>query len=256
MMDALNKCPRDARTSGGVTQGDVTSMSTTKPSRRSRYTGSLYTRADSGGRQIWYGHWRQGGQQIKRRIGLKRPAGTRDGLTLGQAEAELRRLIADVMPTRQAGAALTVAQLGQHYLANLKRQGRKKATTTAVESILRVWLEPFFGERDLRRLRAEDVNDLIAMMEKGDRPGTRQKGDRRYGRPVCVKTLRNYIGTLSALLGFAEKRGWLEINVARRIDLPQVQRSEEIHFLVLDDVYALVQPRSRARLKRSIGLSI
>src|SRR6266566_4483591 len=77
-------------------------------------------------------------------------------------------------------------------------------------------------------------------MEQGDRPGARQKGDRRYGRPVGVKSIRNYIGTLSALLGFAERKGWLETNVARRIDLPQVTRSEEIHFLEVDEVNALV----------------
>jgi hypothetical protein len=133
-------------------------------------------------------------QQIKRRIGLKRPPGTRDGLTLGQAEAEaeLRSLIADVKPTRQAGDVLTMAELGQRYLGYLERQGRKKATTTAVESILRVWLEPFFGERDLRGVRAEDVDDLIIMMEKGDR----QKDDRRYGRPVLARSAGNYAGEL------------------------------------------------------------
>jgi integrase len=218
----------------------ITNPSRTNPSRRSHFTGSLYTRADSKGRETYYGHWRTDGQQIKRRIGPKRTPGTRDGLTLGQAETELRRLMAELKPTRQAGDTLTIGELGSRYLAHLDRQARKKATVTAVESILRVWLEPFFGERDLRRIRAEDVQDLIAMMEKGNRPGARQEGDRRYGRPVGVKTLRNYIGTLSALLGFAERKGWLATNVARRIELPQVTRSEDIHFLDVVEVNALV----------------
>jgi hypothetical protein len=93
-------------------------------------------------------------------------------------------------------------------------------------------------------------------MEKGDRPDPRQKGDRRYGRPVGVKTLRNYIGALSALLGFAEKRGWLTMNAARRIELPHMPRSEEIHFLTVDEVYASPPPRSQASLRRSTGLFI
>jgi hypothetical protein len=89
-----------------------------------------------------------------------RVEGSRDGLTRSQAEAELRRLIAETKPARiTAGDALTMAELGRRYLANLERQSRKKATTTAVESILRVWLEPFFAERDLRRITAQDVPD-------------------------------------------------------------------------------------------------
>jgi integrase len=207
--------------------------------KRSYGAGSLYVHTDAAGRELYYGRWRRDGQQLNRCLGPKRKG--KLGLTLPQAEAELRRLIAEVKPTRSAGGdALTIAELGRRYIEELKRQGRKRATVVAVESILRIWLEPFLGERDVRRVKAEDVNDLILLMEKGDRPGARQKGDRRYGKPVGVKSIRNYIGTLSALLGFAERKGWLETNVARRIDLPQTTRSEDIHFLEVDEVNALV----------------
>jgi len=50
-------------------------------------------RADSNGRETWYGSWRVGGRRVKRRIGLKRRASTSEGLTRTQAEAELRRLM-------------------------------------------------------------------------------------------------------------------------------------------------------------------
>ena len=71
-------------------------------------------------------------------------------------------------PTRRAGGdALTIAELGRRYLTELERQGRKRATVVAVESILRIWLEPFLGERDVRRISAEDVHDLIRLMEQG-----------------------------------------------------------------------------------------
>ena len=169
-----------------------------------------------------------------------RVEGSRDGLTRSQAEAELRRLIAETKPARMtAGDALTMAELGRRYLANLERQSRKKATTTAVESILRVWLEPFFAERDLRRITAQDVQDLMTMMEKGERPGPKAKGDRRYGRPVGAKSVRNYIGYLSALLGFAERKGWLPVNVARHVELPGKPESAEIRFLEPLEVRAL-----------------
>lgn len=91
----------------------------------------------------------------------------------------------------------------------------------------------------MRRVRAEDVSQLVTMMEEGKRPGARVAGDRRYGRPVGVKSVRNYIGTLSALLGFAERKGWLTSNVAHRIDLPGRQTTEEMRFLDPFEVQAL-----------------
>jgi hypothetical protein len=38
-------------------------------------------RADSAGRVSWYGQWRVNGVQVRRKIGLKRAEGSRDGLT-------------------------------------------------------------------------------------------------------------------------------------------------------------------------------
>src|SRR5438128_5733097 len=231
-------------------------MSAEKP-KRSYGAGSLYVHTDAAGRELYYGRWRCDGQQLNRCLGPKRKG--KFGLTLPQAEAELRRLIAEVKPTRRAGGdALTIAELGRRYLTELERQGRKRATVVAVESILRIWLEPFLGERDVRRISAEDVHDLIRLMEQGERPGARKKGDRRYGRPVGVKSIRNYIGTLSALLGFAERKGWLDTNVARRIDLPRATPSEDIHFLDVDEVNALVsaaQPGAYDSIDRALYLT-
>jgi integrase len=79
----------------------------------------------------------------------------------------------------------------------------------------------------------------MTMMEKGERPGPKAKGDRRYGRPVGAKSVRNYIGYLSALLGFAERKGWLPENVARHVELPRKPVSTEIRFLHPLEVRAL-----------------
>jgi integrase len=205
-------------------------------SRRPYGAGSLYARGGT-----WYAHWRaDGGRQVKRRIGPVRTEGSRDGLTRKQAEAELRSLIATVNPGPLVkGDALTIAELGRRYLADVEAPTRKKATVTAVESVLRIWLEPYFEERDLRKITEQDVRELMGMMRDGKRPGARQKGDRRYGRKVGPKSIRNYIGTLSALLSYAEHRRWLEVNVARRVKLPQKPEHTEIRFLEPAEVRAL-----------------
>jgi len=61
--------------------------------KRSYGTGRLYVVVDRGGRASWYGSWWAGGSRVKRKIGLKRPLGTADGLTRTMAERELRRLV-------------------------------------------------------------------------------------------------------------------------------------------------------------------
>src|SRR5438045_3342852 len=93
--------------------------------RRSYGTGSLYVLADRNGREAWYGHWRSNGRQVKRRIGAKRSNGERDGLTRPQAEAELRRLIAEIQVAPMVGERLTVREIGARYLAHLDAAGRK-----------------------------------------------------------------------------------------------------------------------------------
>src|SRR5207249_1284705 len=127
-------------------------------------TGSLYVRADRNGREAWYGHWRSNGRQVKRRIGPKRSDGERDGLTRTQAEAALRRLIAEVQALPVVGERLTVAEVGARYLRHLENAGRKPVTLLAVRGHLDHWHVPFFADKALDAIRPEDIADLIAVM--------------------------------------------------------------------------------------------
>lgn len=202
--------------------------------RRSYGTASLFARVDSAGRETWYGKWRSEGRQVKRRIGPKRAEGSRDGLTKAQAEAELRRVMSEGVAPRARGERLSIADLGERYVAHLDRQGRKKATIVAVRSILDRWLIPFFGDKAIDAIRQEDVADLMRLMEAGRRPTQPTRG-----KPCGPKTIRNYIGTLSALFNLAERKGWASSNPARLVDLPAAEHSEDIHFLEADEVLAL-----------------
>jgi hypothetical protein len=95
-------------------------------SRRPPGMGSLLACRDGAGRETWYGKWSVDGIQIKRRVGPKRKAGTREGLTRAQAETKLRELMSTVEPSRPVSDALTMDDLGRRYLAHLARRGRKK----------------------------------------------------------------------------------------------------------------------------------
>jgi integrase len=195
--------------------------------RRSYGTGALFERADSAGRVSWYGKWRHNGTQVKRKIGPKRAEGSREGLTRRAAEAELRRLIGEVKPVAAASEALSVAEVGRRYLAHLERAGRKHSTRVAVESTLRVHLEPFFGDGAMGAITHEDVIDLMTVME---------------GKDISPKTIRNHLGTLSALFNYAKapRRRWATQNPCEGIELPAVPEHEGFRYLELDELDVLI----------------
>ena len=203
-------------------------MAATTTQRRPYGAGALFEKTDKRGRTSWYGQWRRDGVQIKRRIGPKRVNATSEGLTRRDAEAELRRLMREVKPVVPASEARTIAEVGKDYVVDLKRTGRKHSTLTAVESVLRVHLEPFFGNRVISSITHEEVVDLMYAMENED---------------LSPKTIRNYLGTLSALFTYAKapRRRWATSNPCEGLELPRVPEDVEIHFLTVEQVERLVR---------------
>ncbi len=217
----------------------------TVAARRSYGTGSLYLRTDKNGRETWYGHWRANGGQVKRKIGLKRVDGSRDGLTRTQAEAELRRLIAETEVKPRVGERLSVDEVSRRYRLHAERQGRKRSTVQNIESETRVHLVPFFGDRAIDAITPDDIVDLVLVLE---------------GKDLKPKTIRNVIATLSALFNFAKapRRRWATSNPCAGVDLPATAETDEIRFLTLDEVDALVEharPGEFHALDRAIFLA-
>ena len=159
--------------------------------KRSYGTGSLYTVRDGRGREIWYGRWWVGGQRIKRRLGLKRPAGSRDGLTRTQAERALQRLIDSevrAVPEVRVG----VREVGAQLIEHLESLGRKRSTVEEYRSYLAVHLAPFFGDADIDKISPARIEAFIA-------------AKRRDG--AATKSILNYLGLLHSIFEFAVRRG-------------------------------------------------
>jgi hypothetical protein len=114
--------------------------------RRSYRSGSLTTRRDRNGRETWYGSWMNGGRRVKRRLGLKRLPGTSFGLTSKQAEAELRRAMAEQLASVAAERRRTLEEAGALYVQHLEHvMQRKRTTIEDYRCHLRRHLIPFFG---------------------------------------------------------------------------------------------------------------
>ena len=104
------------------------SASKKEASRRPRGTVSLLIRRDLSGGEIWYGKWRAGDDQIKRRIGRKHDVATGEGLTRTEAEAQLRALMGTVRLQGNGGGRVTVGEAGQLLLERLETKGRRRTT--------------------------------------------------------------------------------------------------------------------------------
>src|ERR1700683_4691859 len=128
--------------------------------RRPRGTGTLMVRKDSAGRETWYGKWRVGTAQVKRRIGPKRAPSTRDGLTRSQAEAELRKLIGTVQVAQARRERMTITEAGELLVESATARGLKRSTVMTYETICRIHLAPFFGSRRLDPIGRRDVEKL------------------------------------------------------------------------------------------------
>ena len=121
-------------------------------SKRPYGTGSLFIRTDVHGREIFYAQWRSNGRLVKRRLGFKR-VGSGPGMTKGEAEKALRGMIDTV---RAPVETMTLADAARRWLDHLEARGRRRSTLMDYESAVRVHLVPFFGERPMDRITADD----------------------------------------------------------------------------------------------------
>lgn len=161
--------------------------------KRPRGTGSLFIKTDAAGRETFYGKWYAGGRQVKRRIGPVRERGTTRGLTRGQAEAELRRIVGEVRAAVPLEERIAIKVAGERYIEHLDVvKGRKPTTLTDYRIMLARHLEPFMAGRTIDGIDAATIRTYIS-------------AKRREG--LSAKTVRNHVIFAGGLFAFAVKRG-------------------------------------------------
>jgi Ferric reductase like transmembrane component len=137
-------------------------------SRRSYGTGSLFVRADAGGREHWYAKWRDGGRQVKRKVGPKRAVGASDGFTRAQAERELRRLMEETQ-VEPVVEELSLEEAGRRHVDRLELLGRKRSTLMDYRSTLRVHLVPFFSDVAIVAITAGQIERYLTVKLRAGR---------------------------------------------------------------------------------------
>lgn len=190
-------------------------------SRRAYGTGSIH-----GYRGAWYGKWRVGGKQVKRKLGAKRLPGSREGLTRKQAEAELRRLIGEVRYVAPH-ERLTVLEVGERYVRHVEGVLERKPTTVAdYGSILNSHLAPWFGSKAIDRITADDLAAYMAAKRQ----------------TLSTKTVGNHLTFAHGVFSFAVKRGWAPANPVASVDRPRANGTDpDIRYLDRGEVEALLR---------------
>jgi integrase len=176
---------------------------------------------------VYYGKWRIGSRQVKRRLGPVRQPGSREGLTKTQAEAQLRRLMGDAVAPPVA-ARVTVAHAGARLLTHLEAMGRKPSTLRSYRSHLATQINPRLGDQAVSMLSREQVESFVA-------------GCMRDG--LAAKTTGHCLGLLHNVCEFAIRQGWAsEQNPCKRVDRPRGQESDaDIRFLEQVEIEALLR---------------
>jgi integrase len=217
------------------------------PPQRSRGTGALITRKDAAGREVWCGkRWTPDGRQVKRRIGPKRPRGTRQGLTERQASNRLIEMMkAEPEDTIDKDDSRTLSAAIEAHLAALGDAGLKRSTARGYRSRA----DAHLGALSMRTVDSTTPADVEAL----------DRALRKSG--LGPQTRRNVIGFLGAVLARAKKKGWALTNPVAEYEKPQKPRSDtggELQYLTLEEVEAVLRVMpddALGRVERAIVLA-
>jgi integrase len=135
---------------------------------------------------------------------------------------------------RVAPSRLTLAEYGERWITR-QRSRLRPGTLERYEALLHLHLEPRLGRRQLHSLTVEDVADLIADLEAGNRYVTRDgRTVKVTGKPYAAWTIRGCLTVLGRLLGSAVREGLIPENPVRRLERGERPRVERRQFPSLD----------------------
>ena len=197
-------------------------MSRERKEKRAYGSGSIVEERGS-----WYGKWRVGDRQVKRRLGPVRPVGSSEGLTRKQAEAALRRKMSEVKILAPE-ERIDFGQAAERYVHHVEHVLKRKASTVQDYRIMiRRHLAPHFHTTAIDRIKPEDIASYISTKSSAG---------------LAVKTITNHLNFAHGVFQFAIKRGWATTNPVAATDRPRaVQADPDIRFLNSEELEALLR---------------
>jgi integrase len=124
------------------------------------------------------------------------------------------------------GERRTIEEAGSRLVEHLESLGRKPTTLATYRSLLRTHIVPHLGSLSLHRVQAEHVERLVVSM-------------RRSG--ASPKLTCNVLTLLHHIFEFGQRHGWCRQNPCKQVDRPKVEDSEDVRFLDVEEVEALLR---------------
>jgi site-specific recombinase XerD len=141
-------------------------------------------------------------------------------------------------PPSAVDGRMTISEVGTRRIATLARKGRRPDTTLAnYDADIRLHFAPFFGEKPIGRITAEDVEEFL------DSCLVAELRVDRGQRPLAVSTVAKLYTHLSGIFDFAIRKRWWHANPCREVDKPgsaDVEDHAEIRFLTMAELEALL----------------
>jgi integrase len=198
-----------------------------RATRRPAGTGGLFLRRDRTGREVWYAKWREGERQVKRTLGPRRQPGSKAGLSRGEAEAALRKILGEVAARPPVRELLEVGEAGERYVLHVEHfRGRKRSTVQDYEIVVRKHLAPFFAGRSLDRVDRRQIEAYQrAKLAAGLKP----------------KTVANHVRLLHGIFRYAVGQEWAGRNPVAGIEHPGDRDGDrDIRYLTVPELEALI----------------
>jgi integrase len=199
--------------------------------KRANKEGSVFQRKD--------GRWV--GAAITTTVDGRRKRVAVYGRTRQEASQKLVQILAkDAAGARTSDSLIKLADYLDYWLENFIKPNRRPATWEQHEMLCRLYLKPALGHHKIRSLSVPQVqtylNELLA-----------------NGRSIpLVRAIRT---TLRAALTRAEREELMMRNVAKLVELPQVERGE-IHPWTIDEARAFLLATSDHRLHAAFVLLV
>ena len=128
-------------------------------------------------------------------------------------------------PGVSAGERRTVEEAGERLVAHLSTLGHKPSTLNTYRSLLPADLSPGLGELTLDRIEPVHLERLVAAMKKGG---------------AGAKLTSNALTLLFQVFEFERRKGWCDRNPVKQVDRPEVEEHQDIRFLTIEEVEALL----------------
>jgi len=160
---------------------------------------------------IWYADFGWSDPLTQRRRRFRRSTGVREGESWTRAEriaAAWKRSLEQPIDPSQRWAAFS--GFADHWMKVHVVPSCTAATCRSYETILRVHLVPWFGDRELRSIELHDLERFVA-----------QKLE-----TLAVKTVRNHLGVLSSMFSSAKRWRFVERDITEELVWPRAPEPE------------------------------